>query len=72
VTLKGGPEACPPKKIKTRVSEMACPVMEKTRVSEMACPCYGVLKVTKCHKISQIVLSTPVSEIISIIFAVFY
>jgi hypothetical protein len=33
---------------------------------------YRVLKVTKCHKISQIVLSTCVTEIISINFVVYY
>jgi hypothetical protein len=33
---------------------------------------YRVLKVTKCRKISQIVLSTRVTEIISIDFVVYY
>ena len=33
---------------------------------------YGVLKVTKCHKISEIVLSTQVTEIISFNFVVYY
>jgi hypothetical protein len=33
---------------------------------------YRVLKVTKCRKISQIVLSTRVTEIISIDFGVYY
>jgi hypothetical protein len=33
---------------------------------------YRVLNVTKCHKISQTVLSTRVTEIISINFVVYY
>ena len=33
---------------------------------------YRVRKVTKCHKISQIVLSARVTEIISINFVVYY
>ena len=60
--ILGGSGGMPPGKY--RVSEMPFPALQKA--------IYRVLKVTKCRKISQIVLSTRVTEIISIDFVVYY
>ena len=54
----------PRKKIETRVSEIPFPELYKE--------IYRAINVTECYKISQVVLSALITEIISINFVVYY
>jgi hypothetical protein len=60
----GGTLSACRKRVETTVSQMPFPALYKE--------IYRVLKVTQCYKISQIVLSTHITEIISINFVVYY